>query len=223
MLDVILFTRSYYIIAINTEIASQLYYVLLIFALATLFGAVSRNIESVIPEEDSKSLRTGETSQVLLKQVKSVRALQNLTHDLNDTFGLLILLNCIRDIICVIGVIASLLEVIGPRGANETDVAYAERLEGTARQASWDYTTISISLSNAALRIGVCLHCASQVKKIVRLVQAVRAEYRELDIQASCALMLSEIDSSTGAISAAGIRTIDLEYLAYVRLKPFCT
>ncbi|GAV05117.1 hypothetical protein RvY_15293 [Ramazzottius varieornatus] len=207
--DVIILTRSYFIVAINIDMSSQLLYVLLIFGMGKGFANILSDIKEATRGDPDKSIDY--LSQVLQTNFKSLRVLQSLTLDLNDTFGLMILLNCLRDMICVVALISSLLQVHAVVEHKETPAQYSRRIEGTMRQYYWDFINI-ITLACAALRTAVCIYCSANVGKIRRLVQSVRNDYEGSKVEADCTRILGETDASTGAISAAGIKYINLEY-----------
>ena len=156
---VVIFVCSGYLVSFNAEMASQMSYILIILALANAFKEVYRNIRTAMKNDTCSCF----VSNVLRREFKTIRLLQSITGDLNDTFGCLILLNCIRDMIAVVSVIALLLQVPRKQGPEETDVEYGRRLAGEEYRSYGDWTIVVITLANAALGIGVCLHCSTKV------------------------------------------------------------
>ena len=149
-----------YTLAINADIITELLYVVLIFGLATGYQTVSWNINAELTQHSLCETVTG----ILRREFRSLRLLQDLTRDLTDTFGILILVNYIRDMIAVLGLIALFLQVQdNKQGLEESDSAYADQIQVRVQQSYWD-CTILITLANAALRIGVCLYCNLNVR-----------------------------------------------------------
>ncbi|GAV05116.1 hypothetical protein RvY_15292 [Ramazzottius varieornatus] len=133
----------------------------------------------------------------------------------------------------------------------ETDADFAQRIETITRRTYWEWSSVSIALTNGTVKVAACLYCSdkdksrnkkcvdnrkrsiirnvngpgrecsrsmhTQVKKILRLLRTVRDENQGTEIEDTCMMILSEIDESTGAIAAAGLKYINLEYVAETR------
>ena len=157
---VVIFVWSAYLVSVNADMAPQMTYILIILALAAAFEEVYRDIRTAMRND----IVSRSVLNVLRREFKTIRLLQSITGDLDNTFGCLILLNCIRDMIAVVSVIALLLHVPGKRGPEETEIEYAERLEKGEYRSYGDWTIVVITLANAALRTGVCLYCSRKVR-----------------------------------------------------------
>ncbi|GAV06307.1 hypothetical protein RvY_16321 [Ramazzottius varieornatus] len=91
----------------------------------------------------------------MVKELKKLQLLQNLTRDLNENFGLLILLDCMRDMMAVVAMISLCLRVDDKQGFDESDAAYAARVQAKVNQSYWDFTVTTSALANAACVLGL--------------------------------------------------------------------
>ncbi|GAV01561.1 hypothetical protein RvY_12254-2 [Ramazzottius varieornatus] len=198
-------------LCVNVDLASQMSGVTFIVVLASGFDKVRRTVE----EAYCAMLPDTELSVVIQKATARLQKLRNLTADFNEAFGLLVLLQCVRDLVAVISFIALLLRYNG-KLMDETSEQYDARSVIQARSDRWDYIFLTITLTHSVIRISVCLYCSKAVVKIIRLLQKVEIEVNAENVRTSCSYMLSKIDPSTGTISAGGFALINMEYVAGV-------
>ncbi|GAV01618.1 hypothetical protein RvY_12304 [Ramazzottius varieornatus] len=146
----LILTSSRYMVSVNADSASQLAYIFVMFGFAQAFAKVYRDIQCAALAKTAGSKKFLET---LREEPIVLRMFQNLVRNFNDTFGHLILLNCIRDMIAVVAVMASILQVFRKQGAGENDAEYAQQLDHQMRRAYGDWTILLITFANATLRV----------------------------------------------------------------------
>ena len=103
-----LFNYAVYLLCVNVDGTVQIFYVnvALIFYLAAAFRRIRQNIQTT-----SVHVADSQVAEILAKQTNHTQLMRNLTGKFNDTFGLLVTLNCIRDLIAIVVTIAIWLEV----------------------------------------------------------------------------------------------------------------
>jgi hypothetical protein len=178
-----------YTLTINTDLAPQIFYLLLVAAIAIGFRRANQTLQGVgisgdfftenliepiqtvatvfektipfLPFQIAQSREQTQSQQVSLLRTNRqfVQKLHGSTQDLNDTLGFLILLNCIRDLTVMVAVVALLLRMDEPLGRTETDLDYARRIHRQALNNRFIYSYTAVSVAAAMLRTIVCLNC----------------------------------------------------------------
>lgn len=104
----VLFNYGVYGLCVVVDGTAQILYIVLILYLATGFRKTEHDLR--LRGTDSVEEQIPETV-VLAKAKKHIQLLKNLACSFNDTFGLLITVNCIRDLVAMVSTIAVLLQV----------------------------------------------------------------------------------------------------------------
>ncbi|GAU87713.1 hypothetical protein RvY_00523 [Ramazzottius varieornatus] len=101
---VALFNQTVYSLCVNADGAAQIFYIGLILYLAIGFRKITNHVRAMDHQNSAESLES------LKEFAKHLQLLRNLTSNFNDTFGLLITINCIRDLVAVVATTALLLK-----------------------------------------------------------------------------------------------------------------
>ncbi|GAU87712.1 hypothetical protein RvY_00522 [Ramazzottius varieornatus] len=104
----VLFNYGVYGLCVVVDGTAQIFYIVLILYLATGFRKTEHDLR--LPGTDSVEVQISEIV-VLAKAKKDIQLLKNLNSSFNDTFGLLITVNCTRDLLAMVATIAVLLQV----------------------------------------------------------------------------------------------------------------
>ena len=144
-------------LTLNIELAGQLF----CFVIISLTTRVMVKINHIVSYQCLVEPKV--TVDALDATMSLIRWMRRLYRRFNQTFGYIIFVNCVRDLIALLALMSLLLRTNDPQKPGENPEDYDSRLKGNEVIERMYLCQTVISVANAVVRCFLCVHSQKQV------------------------------------------------------------